>query len=48
MGFEANVVFTDFIPYREAIRIKKVIEFSLRVNGRDPSLKMGGWDNITK
>ena len=48
MGIEADVVFVDFIPYKEAIRIKQAIEFSLRVNGRDPSLKMGGWDNITK
>lgn len=47
-GFEADAVFVDFIPYKEAIRIKQAIEFSLRVNGRDPSLKMGGWDNITK
>lgn len=37
----------DFIPYKVAIRLKTVIEFSLRVNGRDPSLKLGGFDKKT-
>jgi len=37
----------NFIPYKEAIRLKTAIEFSLRVNGRDPSLKLGGFDKKT-
>jgi|TARA_B110001450_G_C17366103_1_gene377645 hypothetical protein len=45
---DADIEFNEFIPYKEALRIKNTIQFSLRVDGRDPQLKMGGWDNITK
>ena len=32
-------VLSDFIPYKVGIRLKNIIQFSLRVDGRDPTLK---------